>query len=236
MIFDQQYYDQYTAADLETWSILFMRQMLVVKNLGYRHFRGNIKKLGLSAERIPEIKRTNNLLELSSGLSLYPLPELLTDSLFFRLMTFKRFGVRTSIREKSQMDNDKQLDMFSDVFGYAPLLADPVIASFIRGLGSVAERHFYKDEVMESVNRLFGFTVSCGLVTEGNETKIFGGKLLSSAQESRLALTPSMQRIPFDLNRVLITPYSKEGTQQKYFVLDSLGQLKEILKEFEYNL
>ncbi len=225
MIFDQQYYEQYTAEDLETWSVLFMRQMLVAKNLGYRHFRGNIKKLGLSAERIPEIKKMNDLLEISSCWKVYPLPDLLTDSLFFRLMTFKRFGVRTTMP-----------DLFSDVFGYAPLLADPVMASFVQGLGSVAERHFYRDEVMESVNRLFGFTVACGLVKDGNEIKLFGGRLLSSAEESRLVLTTMIERRNFELNRVLRTPFSKDGPQQTYFVLESLGQLKEILKEFEHVL
>jgi len=222
MIFDQQNYDQYTAGDLEKWSVLFMQQMIFSKTEAYRHFRGNLKKLGLSAERIPEISRTNNLLELATGWNMYPQPDLLTENLFFRLMTFKRFGVSTRIPE-----------MFTDVFGYAPLLADPLIASFAQGLGSIAERHFYKDTVMEAVSRLFGFTLSCGLVKEGNEIKIFGGRALSSPEESRSMLTPQTKRRPFKLGRVLDTPFVKDGPQRVYFVLESLGQLREILKEFD---
>src|ERR1700722_19516458 len=99
MIVDQQQYDLYTTEDQEVWSILFMRQMVTIKTVAYRHFTGQLKKLGFSAEAIPDFSKTNLLLGKLTGWQIYAVPGLIPNSLFFRFMLNKHFGATTWMRK-----------------------------------------------------------------------------------------------------------------------------------------
>ena len=236
MIFGQQSFDQYAVRDQETWSVLFKRQMTVVKSCSYRHFPEQLKKLAFNAEKIPDMKKINVHLEEISGWNMYPLPGLLTNELFFRLLNFRKFGVRTRIREKSKLDTDQESDMFSDVFGHAPLLADPVIAAFVLGLARIAKLYSHIEDAIQVVCRLYWYTLEYGLVKEGGEIKVYGGSLLASASGAEYALSAKAYRQPFNLDLVLNTAWVPEAFQEQFFVLDSFSQLRGLLKGLDYLL
>ena len=124
MIFDQQPYEQYNEDDHKVWATLYARQMKSVAQHAYKTFQRQITKTGLHPEFIPYLKHTNTLLEKSGGWNLYPLPDLLTDEMFFRLISFRRYGVNIRMRKKERIDYENDTDMFTDLFGYAPLLTD----------------------------------------------------------------------------------------------------------------
>jgi phenylalanine-4-hydroxylase len=222
MIFDQQFYDGYTMKDQATWSRLFMRQMLFTRMAAYRHFRGNQKKLGLTSVSIPEIKTVNEKLEKITGWNIYTRPEQLTDSAFFHLLNARQFGVNCSMP-----------DIFFDSFGFAALLADPVIAPFLLNLSRASLRHKENENAISDIRRLYRATVARGLVKEVGVVKIFGGELLASEQEGRFAVSYRADQRPFDLTQILNSDATDEKT---FFVLDSLGQLKGIIKEFDHLL
>jgi phenylalanine-4-hydroxylase len=236
MIFDQQPYDSYGAEEQETWSVLFFRQMNVVKNIAYHEFSGNMKKLRLNAAMIPDIKILNPVLETTTGWNLYPLPGLLTEDHFFRLMNFKRFGIRTEIRKMEELDSDQVQDIFTDVFGHAPLLADPLIAAFLYGLARIKERYAHQESVLEIICQIYLYTVEYGLVKEKGKIKAFGGSLISSASEAAYAVSSKAYRQPFHFELVLNTPVRKEKFLEQYFVLESPQQLKEILGRLDQEL
>jgi phenylalanine-4-hydroxylase len=234
MLIEQQQYDLYTVEDLEVWSILFMRQMVCVKTVAYRHFAGQLKKLGLTAEAIPDFKTTNELLQKLTGWTIYAVPGLIPNNLFFRFMVFKRFGATTWLRKKEQLDYLEEPDMFHDVFGHVPLLADPMIANYLLGLARIAERYLNNEEAIECISRLYWYTIEFGLVKEGWHTKIYGAGILSSIGETQFVLSPKANRVPFDLYQILQTPYIKDKFQEQYFVLESLGQFKRIIIELDH--
>jgi phenylalanine-4-hydroxylase len=236
MIFDQQPHDQYTAEEQEIWSMLVIRQMKVIKGTAYSQFAWNMKNLGLNAAIIPDIKRMNPLLEELTGWNIYPLPGLLTEDIFFRLMLFKRFGIRTEIRKMDELDSDEVPDIFTNVFGHAPLLADPVIAAFLFDLAGIAERYSHHENSIEIICQIYWYTMEYGLVKEKGKIKVFGGSLLSSAAEGEYALSSKAYRQPFHFDLVMNTPFRKIKFLEQYFVLDSLGQLGEILAKLDYAL
>ena len=236
MVFDQQPYDQYTVGDQEVWSVLFNRQMCAVKSCAYHAFAGHVKKLDFHSEKIPDIKKMNVLLQQMTRWTMYPLPGLLTDELFFRLMNFKKFGVRTTIRKKTVPDADAEPDLFSDVFGHAPLLADPLMAAFVLGLARIAERYVHVEAAVQMVYRLYGYTVESGLIREGGEIKVYGGQLLSSTTRAEYALSTKAYRQPFNLDLILNTAWELGNMPEQFFVLDSFVQLKGILKGLDYAL
>ena len=113
--------------------------------------------------------------------------------------------------------------MFHDVFVHVPLLADPVIAGYLSGLAKIAERYQDQEEAIEAISRLYWYTTEFGLVKEGKEIRIYGAGILSSIGETEFVLSKKANHQPFNLNRILATPYIKDSFQQQYFVLDSLG-------------
>jgi phenylalanine-4-hydroxylase len=236
MISEEQQYDLYTAEDQEVWSILFMRQMVMIKSVAYRHFAGQLRKLEFTAGAIPDFKRTNQLLSKLTGWNIYAVPGLIPNSLFFRFMSHRRFGATTWMRKKEQLDYVEEPDMFHDVFGHVPLLADPVIANYLLGLARIAERFTDQEEVIEAIARLYWYTIEFGLVKDGRDPKIYGAGILSSIGETQFVISPVANLQPFNLRVILDTPYIKDRFQEQYFVLDSLGQLKVILKDLDHFL
>jgi phenylalanine-4-hydroxylase len=236
MMTDQQQYDLYTAEDLEVWATLFMRQMIVIRTVAYRHFAGQLKKLGFTAEVIPDFCKTNGLLTNLTGWQIYAVPGRIPSRLFFRFMLNKHFGATTRMRRKEQLDDPEDPDMFHDVFGHVPLLADPVIANYLHGLARIAGRYIDQENVIEAIARLYWYTIGFGLIKEHRDTKIYGAAILSSIAETQFVMSPVANYQPFNLRVILETPYVSDRFQEQYFVLDSLGQLKTILKELDHLL
>lgn len=232
----QREHASYTMADRQVWSILYTRQLKAIEKYAYRYFAEGLRQLQFTAESVPEFSRINQRLESLTGWKVYAVPGLIPNRSFFKLMTFKRFGATTWLRTMEQLDYLEEPDMFHDVFGHIPLLADHRIADFLVGLARIAERFIDQEEVIECIARLYWYTIEFGLVEEDGETKIYGAGILSSIGETAFTLSDAARRLPFDLEKVLDTPYIKDKFQEQYFVLDSLEQLSDILTALDQHL
>jgi phenylalanine-4-hydroxylase len=171
-----------------------------------------------------------------TGWKIYAVPGLIPNGSFFKLMVYKRFGATTWIRKREQLDYLEEPDLFHDTFGHIPLLADPVIAQYLHALALIAERHVNQEEVIEQIARLYWYTIEFGLVQEDGEIRICGAGILSSIGETRFALSPAANRVPFDLEQIIATPYIKDHFQEQYFVLDSMEQLTDAVIELDQHL
>jgi phenylalanine-4-hydroxylase len=104
------------------------------------------------------------------------------------------------------------------------MLTNPEFAEFTHMYGKLGRNASDKQRVY--LARLYWFTVEFGLVKEGNQTKIYGGGILSSPGETLYALDdPIAKRVKFDIHTVLRTPYRIDIMQPEYFVLDNIEQL-----------
>lgn len=232
----QQEHVSYTMADRQVWSILYTRQLGAIEKYAYQYFARGLDQLGFNAGSIPEFSAINQRLEPLTGWKVYAVPGLIPNRSFFKLMAFRRFGATTWLRKMEQLDYLEEPDMFHDVFGHIPLLADPLVAGFLVGLARIAERFIDQEEVIEWIARLYWYTIEFGLVQEGRETKIYGAGILSSIGETAFSLSAGARRLPFDLEQVLDTPYIKDKFQESYFVLDSMEQLPDILAALDQRL
>jgi phenylalanine-4-hydroxylase len=219
----------YTAADQEVWALLYDRQLLAVQQYAYAHFARGLEQLGLTANGILSFTTLNERLYPLTGWKVYAVPGLIPNQTFFKFMVHKRFGATTWIRKREQLDYLEEPDMFHDVFGHVPLLADPLIANFLAQLALIAGRHLDNEAVIEAIARLYWYTIEFGLVRENGEPKIYGAGILSSIGETKFVLSPAANRVPFDLEQVLAMPYIKDKFQEQYFVLDTMEQLNVIL-------
>ena len=105
-------------------------------------------------------------------------------------------------------------------------LAEPWFAEFMQRLGEEGLKAVAKDRVA-IFSRLYWFTVEFGMALEEGALKLYGAGLASSFGEAAYALDSARpERLPFDLERVLRTPYRSDTFQPRYFVVDGLETLR----------
>jgi phenylalanine-4-hydroxylase len=123
------------------------------------------------------------------------------------------------------MDYLEEPDVFHDVFGHVPLLANPVYANFMQAYGKGGQRAMSLGR-LPNLARLYWYTVEFGLIRAAAGLRIFGAGIMSSTTESVFALeSDSPHRIAFDLERVMRTKYLIDDFQQIYFVIESFEKL-----------
>ncbi|OYX97637.1 MAG: phenylalanine 4-monooxygenase, partial [Caulobacter sp. 35-67-4] len=124
-------------------------------------------------------------------------------------------------------------DIFHDVFGHVPMLTDPVFADYMQAYGQGGQRALELGR-LANLARLYWYTVEFGLMQTPQGLRIYGAGIVSSRAESIFALDdPSPNRIGFDLERVMRTPYRIDDFQQAYFVIDSIQTLQAVtLQDF----
>lgn len=226
-----QDYSAYTADDHAVWGILYNRQQQAIEQVAYTQFSISVKRLRMSEHSIPEFSMLNKWLETLTSWTIYAVPGLISNDQFFKLMLFRRFGATTWIRKRSQLDYLEEPDMFHDIFGHVPLLADPRIAEFLLGLASIADKYMDQQEIIEQIARLYWYTIEFGLVKENGAVKIYGAGILSSIGETSYSLSTEAKHVPFDLQTIIQTPYIKDNYQAQYFVLENMDQLAQAVTE-----
>jgi phenylalanine-4-hydroxylase len=147
------------------------------------------------------------------------------DEVFFRHLADRTFVAGRFIRTPEQIDYLQEPDVFHDVFGHVPLLADPVFADYMQAYGEGGLRSVGYG-ALHRLARLYWYTVEFGLIRAPEGLRIYGAGIVSSHAESIFALDDtSPHRLGFDLKRVMRTRYRIDDFQQTYFVVDSFDDL-----------
>ena len=124
------------------------------------------------------------------------MPGLVPDDIFFEHLSKRRFPAGNFIRAADSLDYIEQPDVFHDVFGHVPLLAQPAVADFMQAMGAEGLAAL-EAGALHRLARLYWYSVEFGLAREEGETRIYGAGLLSSFGESRFALdSPEPRRAP----------------------------------------
>jgi len=220
-----QAWSDYTAAEHATWDRLFERQTTMLPGRVTPDFTQGLDILRLSKRGIPDFEELSEHLHKATGWSVVAVPGLVPDEVFFRHLANRRFVAGRFIRTPEQMDYLEEPDVFHDVFGHVPLLANPIFADYMQAYGEGGLRSL-KFGALDKLARLYWYTVEFGLIREAGGLKLYGAGIVSSYGESHFALDdPSPHRIGFDLKRVMRTKYRIDDYQQTYFVIDSFDQL-----------
>ena len=222
-----QDWTSYSAAEHDRWDRLFARAQTVLQGRACDEFQSALQRLQLSEGGIPDMAKLSARLMPLTGWQVVPVAELVPDEVFFDHLANRRFPAGAFIRPESEMDYLQEPDIFHDVFGHVPLLANPVYADFMEAYGKGGQRAMALGQ-LKNLARLYWYTIEFGLMKSTDGLRIFGAGILSSATESIFALEdPSPNRIAFDLERVMRTDYIIDDFQQTYFVIDSFERLLE---------
>ena len=224
----------YTAEEHATWDTLFARQTRLLPGRASDAYLKGLDALRLSEGGIPDFEELSDRLAKLTGWRVVAVPGLVPDEVFFDHMANRRFVAGNFIRRPDQLDYLQEPDVFHDVFGHVPMLADPVFADYLEAYGKGGQRAMQHD-ALKYLGRLYWYTVEFGLIAEGDGLRIYGSGIVSSAAESRFALDdPSPNRLGFDLARVMRTEYRIDDFQQNYFVIPSFDELLRATVETDF--
>ena len=224
----------YTPEEHATWDTLFARQARLLPGRASDAYLRGLDVLKLSKPGIPDFDELSERLMRLTGWSVVAVPGLVPDDVFFDHMANRRFVAGNFIRRPDQLDYLEEPDVFHDVFGHVPMLADPVFADYLAAYGRGGQRALGLDS-LKYLGRLYWYTVEFGLIGEPEGLRIYGAGIVSSFAETRFALDdPSPNRIGFDLKRVMRTEYRIDDFQQNYFVIPSFDELLRATVETDF--
>ncbi len=222
-----QNWASYTREEHDRWNRLFARQAKVLPGRACDAFIAAKQKLELSRGGIPDFAELSERLSCLTGWRVVPVAGLIPDDAFFDHLANRRFPAGAFIRPEHELDYLSEPDVFHDIFGHVPLLADPVYAQFLEAYGKGGQRALNRGQ-LHNLARLYWYTVEFGLIATPQGLRIFGAGILSSPGESVFAVEDSSpNRVAFDLERVMQTKYIISDYQQTYFVIESFEQLLE---------
>ena len=182
-------------------------------------------RLELSQSGIPDFAELSEQLAANTGWRVVAVAGLVPDDAFFDHLANRRFPAGAFIRPEHELDYLEEPDIFHDVFGHVPLLANPVYADFLEAYGKGGRRALERGQ-LANLARLYWYTVEFGLMRRAGGLRFFGAGIMSSPAETVFSLEDSSpNRIAFDLERVMRTKYIIDDFQQTYFVIDSFEQL-----------
>jgi len=229
-----QDWNHYTPEEHATWDTLFARQAKLLPGRASEAYLRGLDVLKLSKPGIPDFRELSDRLMGLTGWQVVAVPGLVPDDVFFDHMANRRFVAGNFIRRPDQLDYLQEPDVFHDVFGHVPMLADPVFADYLEAYGRGGQRAMGMD-ALKYLGRLYWYTVEFGLIQEPEGLRIYGSGIVSSYAESRFALDdPSPNRIKLDLARVMRTEYRIDDFQQNYFVIPSFDELLRLTVETDF--
>ena len=229
-----QHWDELTDEDHWVWDTLFARQKTLLHDKVVNAFEEGLEVLDLSRPGVPNFDELNVKLGERTGWKVVAVPGLVPDGVFFDHLANRRFPAGNFIRTPKQMDYLEEPDVFHDVFGHVPLLAQPAVADFMVELGNLGLKALEIGEI-ERIARLYWYTIEFGLAREDGRTKIYGAGIASSFGETHYSLeSPRPHRLKFELKRVMRTRYRPDDFQKSYFVIDRFEDVLDIVRENDF--
>jgi phenylalanine-4-hydroxylase len=220
-----QDWPSYTADEHSRWNRLFARQSALLPGRACDEALAAMRALELSRSGIPDFADLSERLSAITGWRVVPVAGLIPDDAFFEHLANRRFPAAAFIRPEHEFDYLEEPDIFHDVFGHVPMIANPVYAAFLEAYGKGGRRALQRGQ-LHQLARLYWYTVEFGLIQTPEGLRIFGAGILSSPAETLFSLDDSSpSRIGFSLERVMRTKYIIDDFQQTYFVIESFEEL-----------
>ena len=215
----------YSADEHAVWDTLYARQLEVLPGRAATAFLRGLETLDLGMGGIPDFGRLSAELGARTGWSVVPVPMLIPDHVFFWHLANRRFPAGNFIRTRENLDYIQEPDVFHDVFGHVPMLADPVYADYMQEYGRAGWKAMRYNR-LKALGALYWYTVEFGLILEADGIKAYGAGILSGPSEAVFAVeAQSPNRIMLHVDRVMRTDYVIDDLQPTYFVIESFDDL-----------
>lgn len=181
-------------------------------------FCRGVAALGLEANAIPDLDRVNERLSRLTGFEGVPVEGLESGADFFAALAAGQFPIGNFIRSSDDINYTPAPDIFHDLYGHLPFLADRRYADFSRELGRRATEVAGDAARLHEFERLYWFGVEFSLVETPQGRRIYGAGIASSFGECAYALSEAPEVLPFDTAVVRAREFRIDEFQRTIFV------------------
>jgi len=219
----------YSPEEDAVWRLVSTELAAKHQRYACRAYLDGAARLGLRADRVPQLAEVSARLDQLTGFRLEPVPGLVPTRTFYGALADRHFLSSQYIRHHSVPFYTPEPDVIHEVIGHANGLADGGLADLYQAAG-LASRRAVTDAAHDFFSRVFWFTLEFGVAWEDGELRTYGAGLLSSYGE--LDAFRSAERRPFDLLAMGTTSYDITKYQPVLFAASSLSEVVDRLGAF----
>ncbi|MFC4061440.1 phenylalanine 4-monooxygenase [Planomonospora corallina] len=220
---------EYTEQEHEVWALVCRELAVKHRKYATAEYLRATERLGLPADRIPQLEEVGDLLEPLTGFRYLPAAGLVPLREFYGVLADGLFHSTQYIRHHSTPLYTPEPDVIHEVIGHANALASDRYAALYRLAGQAARR-VESEEALEFVSKVFWFTLEFGVMTDGGELRAYGAGILSSYGE--IEEFRGMDIRPLDIAAMGTTQYDITKYQDVLFRADSLEHLEDVVGGF----
>jgi phenylalanine-4-hydroxylase len=219
----------YAATEHAVWSDVARELAPLHDRHACAEFRRGKARLGLPADRIPQLEEVSSLLAPLSGFRYVPAAGLVPLRAFYESLADGRFHSTQYVRHHSVPLYTPEPDVIHEVIGHANCLASERYAALYRAAGEAARR-VQSAEALEFVSRVFWFSLEFGVLHEDGELKVYGAGILSSYGE--LGDYQGMKVCPLDVRAMGRAEYDITAYQPVLYAACSFSQVENEIGSF----
>jgi phenylalanine-4-hydroxylase len=152
----QQDYSQYTPADQAVWRFVLLQMHARLVETAHPAYREGLAATGISVDRIPGIDEMNDKLA-RFGWSAVSVDGFIPPRAFQEFQASAILPIAADIRSRAHLAYTPAPDIIHEAAGHAPILPDPVFASYLRRIGDLGKKAFTlpeEDRVFRAVYTL----------------------------------------------------------------------------------
>ncbi|XP_023326064.1 tryptophan 5-hydroxylase 1 [Eurytemora carolleeae] len=233
---------KYTTEEVETWGQILRKLRELHLRYACKEFLENWVELvdtcHYREDNIPQLDDINRYLKSKTGFQIRPVAGYLSPRDFLAGLAFRVFHCTQYIRHSSDPFYTPEPDCCHELLGHMPMFADSSFAQFSQEIG-LASLGVSDNEISKLVSCYF-FTVEFGICKEGNDFKVFGAGLLSSAAELEHTMQGiqdgSVSLLPLETNSVFSAEIIVTDYQHQYFCTETIEQAKEFVRTIANSL
>ena len=222
----------YTEAEHGVWRTIWNALKPAHQKHACAEYRAALSRLTFDPDHIPQLRDVSRKVQAISGFRLEPIAGLVQPRVFLENLADGVFLCTQYIRHHSTPLYTPEPDVVHEIVGHGVTLASEKLAELNRLFGRAVKRSKSNEE-LESLSRVYWFTIEFGVLREDDAVKAYGTGLLSSAGE--LEEMHEAELRPFDLDEAGNQAYDPTHFQPSLFCADSFDEMYHRLKEYLLN-
>lgn len=219
----------YTTEEHEVWQTIWQALKPAHKKHACAEYRTALQQLQFAPDRIPQLREVNEKVQAISGFRLEPVAGLVQPRVFLENLADGVFLCTQYIRHHSTPLYTPEPDVVHEIVGHGVTLASARLAELNRLFGQAIKRTT-SSAALESLSRVYWFTIEFGVLREDGAVKAYGTGLLSSAGEMEEMHLAELRE--FDLDSASQQAYDPTHFQPVLFCADSFATMHHTLREY----
>jgi phenylalanine-4-hydroxylase len=219
----------YTDDEHRVWQTIWRALKPAHQKFACAEYLAAWQQLNFADDRIPQLREVNRKVQTISGFRLEPVAGLVQPRVFLENLADGVFLCTQYIRHYSTPLYTPEPDVVHEIVGHGVTLASPRLAELNRLFGQAVKRATSADD-LETLSRLYWFTIEFGALREDGRVKAYGTGLLSSAGE--LEEMHKAELRPLDLKAIGQQTYDPTRFQPVLFCADSFDAMYNQLRNY----